>query len=128
MNLEEISPSSTNVCSTKVETIGDIPRPQPNHQENLLTYATEVLGNMKDGDSVTFSYHQGSVNKTNRIDLTKGITQISSEKVKTQFSFSESWATWGLVLLIAIPWGFGVHKCLNDIQDILPNFTRVFKK
>jgi hypothetical protein len=117
------------LISTKTEIIGDPSLALSTSCENVIAYTTEVLTNLKDGDTVTFVYHQGSQNKTNRIDLTKGLTisEESTEKSSTLFTLNGwGWKGWGLLMLFAIPWGIGMNKISYYVRPNNFNLTKIF--
>jgi hypothetical protein len=109
----------SSVTSTKTETIGDPPLPPVTTSQNeMIDYTTNVLNTLKDGDQVTFVYHQGSLNKTNRIDLAKGITKSTTETENTTTTtlYSVGWKSWTILSLIVIPWSIGMYYCITDLK------------
>jgi len=77
----------------------------PDYQAQALSFATASINNLKDGETVSIVFE--SLNKSNRIDLCKGVTKIQTA---TEYFSLRSWKGLALSLLIAVPWVFGITR------------------
>ena len=96
----------TGVTATHTEVIRPITdTTPPDYQAQALSFATASINNLKDGETVSIVFE--SSNKSNRIDLCKGVTKIQTA---TEYFSLRSWKGLALSLLIAVPWVFGITR------------------
>ena len=93
--------------ATRTETLANTTVPTPDYPQEVLQFTTNAIQNLKEGDRITIEYTPVG-NKSNRIDLFKGVTKVETEKTEvTAVSLLTSWSGLAAVFLIGVPWIIG---------------------
>lgn len=118
--------SNGEYTTNTVDTVDNGPNAAPNYQEETKQFAMQSIDELSDGDRVTIEVKKG--NKSKKIDLYKGTTQVTTEKetiTTTTYSYLSGWKGFFLLGLFTVPWMVGVDRLTRQGWSFLnKSFTK----